>query len=134
MKKNFLILFSGLFLAACGIEEKNQFEQAVLEQMQADQDIKDYKIDPERMTRCVVDLTSRNMPGLFFLDPKRTPYYVGYSKLISLTQSDDPKKRLEEVKQVFGSGKEVMQAKINYSESVFECVTALVSETDGSQM
>ena len=97
-------------------------------------DLKDYKIEPERMTQCVVDLTSSNMPGLFFGDPRRAPYYVGYSKLISLTQSDDPKKAIEEVKEIFGSGKEVMQAKMNYSKSVVECMTALVSETDQSSM
>ena len=132
MKKLLLVLVSGFFLTACIMEDKNQYEQTVLEQLQNDQDIKDYKIDPERMTQCVVDLSAKKMPGLFAWDPRRGPYYIGYSKLISLTQSDDPKKAMEQVKEIFGSGREVMQAKLNYSQSVMDCITALINERERS--
>lgn len=130
MKKLLLILFFGIFLSGCSFEEKNQFEQAVLEQMQEDPDLKDYKIDPERMTKCVVDVTSKKMPGWFPWDPKRGPYYIGYSKLISVSKSEDPKKAIEEATEIFGSAKEVMQARMNYSQSVMDCLTSMVLETE----
>ena len=128
MKKFLLISLSALLLTACS-EEKKQFVQAVSEQMQNDQDIKDYDLDPEKMTECVVDLVTQKMPGLFPFDPRRQPYYVGYSKLISVKQSENPKQSLLEVQEAFGSKKATMQALMNYSESVMTCVTALVSES-----
>lgn len=130
MKKLLLILLSGLFLTGCSYDEKNQFEAAVLEQMKTDPDLKDYNIDPERMTECVVDVASKKMPGWFPLDPQKGPYYIGYSKLISVSKSDDPKKIIEETTEIFGSPKEVMQAKMNYSQSVMDCLTSMVLETE----
>ncbi len=129
MKKLLLISFSVLFLTAC-TEEQKQYEQAVLQQMQADQDIKDYNIDPQTMTDCVVDLTSRKMPGIISIDPRRGPYYVGYSKLISVKTSADPKKELKEVRDLFGSSAEIRKALNNYSKGVLECMTALVSKSE----
>lgn len=129
MKKFLLISLSVLFLNACS-EEKDQFKQAVLEQMQNDTDIKDYNMDPERVTSCVVDLVSKKVPGVFFFEPKTRSSYLGYSKLISLKQSKDPKQNLVELQEHFGSAKATMQAHMNYTESVLTCVTSLVTESE----
>jgi outer membrane biogenesis lipoprotein LolB len=80
MKKLLLISLAALLLPACA--DKKQYEQAVLEQMQKEQDIKDYKIAPEYMTKCVVDTTSENMPGIFAFDPKRLMAYRNYTKIL----------------------------------------------------
>ena len=87
MKKILLISLSALLLPACA--DKNQYEQAVLEQMQKEADIKDYKITPEFMTKCVVDTTSQNMPGIFAFDPTRLTAYRNYAKMLTLTQATD---------------------------------------------
>ncbi len=129
MKKLLLISLSALFLIGCS-EEKDQFKQAVLEQMQNESDIKDYKMDPERVTDCVVDLVSKKVPGIFFFEPRTRSSYLGYSKLISVKTSEDPKKVLIELQENFGSAKATMQAHMNYSESVLTCITALVSESE----
>ena len=71
MKKVLIISLSALLLPACA--DKNQFEQAVLEQMEKEVDIKDYKIAPEYMTKCVVEKSSLNMPGVFAFDPCKNP-------------------------------------------------------------
>ena len=70
MKKILLISLSALLLPACA--DKNQYEQAVLEQMQKEADIKDYKITPEFMTKCVVDTTSQNMPHTRPMTPENS--------------------------------------------------------------
>jgi negative regulator of sigma E activity len=128
MKKLLLISLSVLILPACA--DKNQYEQAVLEQMQKEADIKDYKITPEYMTKCVVDTTSQNMPGIFAFDPKRLMAYRNYTKMLNLTKSADPKKTLEELRTDFGSAKDLAEAHTNYTESLMECYSAVISESE----
>ena len=128
MKKLLLISLSALLLPACA--DKNQYEQAVLEQLQLDSDIKDYKASPERMAKCVVDTTSTNMPGVFSLDPKRLTAYRNYTKMLTLASSKDPKKTLEELRADFGSPKELAEAHANYTESLLDCLSASTTETE----
>ncbi|MDD5267660.1 MAG: hypothetical protein PHO08_11090 [Methylococcales bacterium] len=128
MKKLLLISLSVLILPACA--DKNQYEQAVLEQMQKEADIKDYKITPEYMTKCVVDTTAQNMPGIFAFDPKRLMAYRNYTKMLNLSKSADPKKTLEELRTDFGSAKDLAEAHTNYTESLMECYSAVISESE----
>lgn len=126
MKKIALFGLSALMLTGCA--DKNQYEQAVLEQMQADKDIKDYKIEPQHMTDCVVDLSSKKMPGLFPLDPSRLTAYRNYTKMLTLTDSEDPQKTLEDLRTSFGSPQALADAHRNYTESVMNCLSAIVME------
>ena len=128
MKKLLLISLCALLLPACA--DKKQYEQAVLEQMQKEADIKDYKITPEYMTKCVVDTTAQNMPGIFAFDPKRLMAYRNYTKMLNLTKSVDPKKTLEELRTDFGSAKDLAEAHTNYTESLMECYSAVISESE----
>ena len=130
MKKLLLISLVVLFLPACS--DKKQFEQAVLDQMQMEKDIKDYKLSPERMAKCVVDTVSNNMPGIFILDPDRMMAYRNYTKMLTLTSSTDPKKTLEELRIAFGSPKALADAHSNYTESMLDCLSALIGETEGA--
>jgi len=125
-----MILLLPFFVTACA--EKTEYEQAVLEQMKKDQDIKDYKIEPERMVECVVVTSSKDMPGLVPIDPERRQAYANYAKMLQLTDSDDPKKTLDELREAFGSPKALADAHANYAESVVECMSGLVtSEEEG---
>jgi hypothetical protein len=128
MKKVLIISLSALLLPACA--DKNQFEQAVLEQMEKEVDIKDYKIAPEYMTKCVVEKSSLNMPGVFAFDPKRMMAYRNYTKMLNIAKSADPKKTLDELRTDFGSPKELAEAHTNYTESLMECYTAVISESE----
>jgi len=130
MKK--VILVCSLFLLV-GCVEKEEYQNVVLEQMKAEKDIKDYKIAPEEMTKCVVDTSSSNMPGLFFLDPQRRQAYKNYTKMLELNKSSDPKKTLEELRQDFGDAKKLAEAHSNYVESVVDCMSNLVSSTEEAQ-
>lgn len=129
MKQLVLIIISAFLLSGC-LEEKQSFEQAVLKQLQADKDMKDYALDSNEMMHCVVDTTSNNMPGFSSFDPQRQPIYSGYAKLINLKSADKPEATLQELKEIFGSSKAIAAAQRNYSESVFECFQSLVSKTD----
>jgi hypothetical protein len=128
MKKLLLISLSAMLLSGCA--DRKEYEETVLQQMQMEKDIKDYKLSPERMAKCVVDTTSNNMPGMFPFDPKRMTAYRNYTKMLMLSSSTDPKKTLEELRNDFGSAKELAEAHSNYTESQMDCLSALIGESE----
>lgn len=130
MKKLLLLLTPVLLLSGCA--DKKNYEAAVLTQLQLDAktaDAKDYKVSPEKMAECIVEMSSQNMHGLFGFDPDRLQAYRNYTKMLTLAQSPDPKKTLEELRNEFGSAKELNEARSNYTESELECLTSFVANT-----
>jgi PBP1b-binding outer membrane lipoprotein LpoB len=130
MKKTLLILACALLLTACA--DKQQYEQVVLEQMQKEQDIKDYKLSPEDMTNCVVAQTAEKMPGVFPLDPARLTAYRNYSRMLSTAVPKDPKTEMEQLRADFGSPQALSEAHANYTESLVECYSVIISKTEGA--
>jgi hypothetical protein len=128
MKKKLLILLLSLFAAACA--DKEHYEQVVLEEMKKEQDVKDYKIDPAYMAKCVIDTTYQRMPGLFAFDPDRMQAYRSYAKMLTVTTMKDPKKAFDDLKKEFGSSQELAKAHSLYTESVMDCYTAILHEHD----
>jgi hypothetical protein len=126
MKKTLLLPLLLMLLSGCS--EKEQFEQAVLKDMEKDQDIKDYKIDPENITKCVVEGMSRKMPGIFFGDPKRWEAYLLYTKMIGLSEAENPEQTLKELQADFGEGRGLAKAKGLYAENVTECIARMMME------
>jgi len=133
MKKLLIICASTLLLTACA--DKEQYEQAVLTQMKTEQDIKDYNIDPEYMTECVVDLSSKDMPGAFAFDPLRFTAYQNYTKMLSMssTPNEEKQEKLEELRSIFGSPQELTAAHANYTESVMNCVASIIMESEETE-
>lgn len=127
MKKARLIMAIAATMIVAGCAEKTEYEQAVLAQMQKEKDIKDYKIEPEKMVECVVVTSSKDMPGIIPIDPQRRQAYINYTKMLKLNESVDPKKTLEELRNDFGSPKALTEAHANYAESVVECMSGLVT-------
>lgn len=128
MKKKLLALVLPLLLVACA--DKDKFEQVVLEEMKKEQEVKDYKIDPEYMAKCVIDTTYQRMPGFFAFDPDRLQAYRNYSKMITMSLTKDAEKTLQELRKDFGSPQELTKAHSVYTESVMDCYTAILHEHD----
>jgi len=128
MKKILLICSIAVFLTACS--DKQAYEAAVLADMQDEKDLKDYNIDPEQMTKCVVDLSSKEMPGVFPFDPDRLMTYQKYTTMLSMHSIEDKQKMLEELRTLFGSPKELAEAHANYTTSVMDCVAAIIKKTE----
>ncbi len=128
MKKRAFILVLIVFLSACG--DKDKYHQAVLEQMKTEQDVKDYKIEPEKIADCIVDLSSKEMPGLFAFDPARLTAYRNYVQMLNLPKSKDPKKTMAELRSAFGSPKALADAHSNYTEATMECISAVLMEVE----
>jgi hypothetical protein len=127
MKKILLLPLAALLLSGCA--DKNNYETAVLAELQRDTktpETRDYKVPPEKMAGCIVEMSSKNMPGVFGLDPARLTAYRNYTKMLTLAKSTDPKKTMEELQTDFGSAKELVAARSNYTESELECLTSFV--------
>ncbi|MBM4208129.1 MAG: hypothetical protein FJ190_08950 [Gammaproteobacteria bacterium] len=127
MNKKLSILLLSLFVVACA--DKEHYEQVVLEEMKKEHDVKDYKIDPEYMAKCVIDTTYQRMPGLFAFDPNRLKAYRSYAKMLTVTKEKDPKKALDDLKKEFGNSQEISKAHTLYMESVMDCYTAILHES-----
>lgn len=131
MKKILLVSMAALFATACA--EKSEYEAAVLEDMKQEQDVKDYKIDPELMAECVIETTKEKMPGFYDLDPYRRQAYKNYTKMLKLSKSADPKKTLDELRQDFGSPKDLAEAHSNFTESMVNCYSAVMARLEPSE-
>ena len=128
MKKQFLLVLCALLLTACA--DKNQYEQAILAKMEKEQDIKDYKIEPEDMTKCVIQQTEQDMPGIFRFDPERLTAYRNYAKMLNADTAKDPKAELDQLRKDFGSPQALAKAHSNYMQAVVECMSVAVTNTE----
>ncbi|EIC29632.1 hypothetical protein [Methylomicrobium album] len=128
MKKILLISISALLAVGCA--EKGEYEAAVLEEIKKEQEVKDYHIDPEKMTDCVVDTTTQHMPGFAEFDPERRTAYKNYTKMLTLMKSADPKKTLDELRKDFGSPKALADAHNNFTESLMNCYSAIMIQSE----
>jgi len=50
--------------------------------------------------------------------------------MLKLTNSTDPKKTLEELRNDFGSAKDLAEARSNYTESLMECYSIVIAESE----
>ncbi|GFO71889.1 hypothetical protein BJAS_P1686 [Bathymodiolus japonicus methanotrophic gill symbiont] len=125
MKKLLLISVSALLLTAC--TEQQEYEATVLEQISNDPDIKSYHLDPATVADCIVDLSSKKMPGLAPFEPIRKTAYKGYTKMIAIKTPEKPEEVLAELRLSFGSAQALADAHRNYSKSYLECVSTVTN-------
>lgn len=125
MKKTLIISLSVIALSACS--EKDEYEKTVFEVISQDSDIQSYQLDPETVTDCIVDLSSKKMPGVIPFEPRRIAAYKGYTKMIALKTSEKPEEVLTELRESFGSARGLADAHRNYSESYMECISTVTN-------
>lgn len=129
MKKalSILMVAAALFLTGCD-RGKSGLEQALAENFRDDQDMKDYKIDPDEMAACVADEISSAIPGLPGA-PQRKAYFEAYTKMIKVTANNqDPQQVLEENKEVFGSVRKARKAAFSVTAHILDCMGKLVEQ------
>ena len=125
MKKILIISLSILTLSACS--EQTEYEKTVLEQISNDSDVKSYHLDPETVADCIVDLSSKKMPGFLPFEPRRLAAYKGYTKMIAIKTSEKPEEVLKELRESFGSAQGLADAHRNYSKSYLECISTVTN-------
>lgn len=127
MKKTLAILMVAATLLLTGCDRgKSDLEQALADNFRDDQDLKDYKIDPDEMAACVADEISSAIPGLPGA-PQRKAYFEAYTKMVKVTANDqDPQQVLEENKAVFGSVRKAREAAFSVTAHILDCMGVLV--------
>ena len=126
MNKIITLGLATLLLTACS--EQEEYTQAVLEALSNDPDIKSYHLDPITVTDCIVDLSSKKMPGFSPFEPIRKASYVSYTKMIALKKSEKPQDVLNELQESFGSPQKLSEAHRNYSQSYLECISTITNQ------
>lgn len=124
MKKLLLVMLAATLLSACGRQEKLTLEQALLEKMQADSDLKDYKIDPKDMTGCVLDEIAQSLP-VMPVDSQRGAYFDAYAKFIT---ANNPMQAINDAVPLFGSVQASRKAAMNVTEFVISCMGRLMDK------
>lgn len=127
MKK---LIVAVIFFSLLGCAEREEYKQVIKAQMMKDKDVQDYKIDPEVMASCIVDVTSKKMPGFLPIDPERRLAYINYVKMIQLNKAENPKQLLDDLRNAFGSPKGLADAHSNYAGGVVECMSGLVTNNE----
>jgi len=129
MKTALSILMIAVTLLLTGCDRgKSGLEQALAENFRDDQDLKDYKIDPDDMAECVADKISSAIPGLPGA-PQRKAYFEAYTKMVKVTANkENPQPVLEENKEVFGSVRKAREAAFGITAHVLDCMGELVQQ------
>ncbi len=134
MKKKVVCLMV-ILSSLSGCKDKDDYRAAVLADVQREQNdpkSKDYKVDVEVLTDCILQTSTQNMPGLFGLDPERITAYRNYAQMITIMQTPT-KEGIDKLRGVFGSPKALADARGNYTQSMVDCLSNLVTSGEQKQ-
>jgi hypothetical protein len=120
MKKIIMLLSTLLLFAACS-KERSEYEVLLVEQFSKDQDVKDYKLDPEDMASCVADQISDDIPG-FSGSPIFENYFKGYKLLLRPENPSEIPERMKQAEEIFGSRKATSQARLEVTNHTLFCM------------
>jgi hypothetical protein len=127
MKKPLLVFTALLTLAACGQQEKLSLEEALLASLKNDQDLKDYKLDPQEVADCTMESISDALP-VMPTDPRRAQYFEAYAQFLSSPSSpDDAHRMIEGQKELFGSVQAARQAALSVTDYIMTCMGLLIA-------
>ncbi|HLF96145.1 MAG TPA: hypothetical protein VI457_03295 [Methylococcaceae bacterium] len=127
MKKLLPVLAALLTLAACGHKEKLSLEEALLANLKNDQDLKDYKLDPQEVADCAMEAISDSLP-VMPTDPRRAQYFEAYAQFLSSPSSPEEAHRMiEGQKELFGSVQAARQAALSITDHIMTCMGLLIA-------
>jgi hypothetical protein len=113
-----------------GCEAKKQalgLRAAVLAKLQADPDLKDYKLDPEPIADCVVQAVSDGAPSIPG-DPRRDTYFAAYTKFFNASSPGEADAVIKEYKDFFGSEKAANEAALGITDHIMSCMGQAIDE------
>ena len=92
--KNIIVLLSvALLLVACG-KEQSEYEELLAKELSKDQDVLDYKLDPETLAECVSDQIAGDVPA-FSGSPVFESQFKGYKLFLRPEDPSEIPKRIE---------------------------------------
>lgn len=135
MKKILLLALMAVALVACAKKEKTGLRDVLIERFKDDQDLKDYKLDPEGVADCVVDEIGSSLPG-FAGDPRRAQYFDAYARFLNVKSSADAEKSIADFQQLFGSTQRAREAATSITDHIMTCMGKAIDNapTDGQRV
>ncbi|MCH9697856.1 MAG: hypothetical protein K0U68_07130 [Gammaproteobacteria bacterium] len=119
--KKIIVLFSTVLLFTACSKERSEYEELLVEQFSKDQDVIDYKLDPEDMASCVADQIADDVPG-FSGSPVYENYFKGYKLLLRPEDSSKIPERTEQAIELFGSKQATYKARLNLTNHTLFCM------------
>lgn len=132
MKKIIFALISALLLTACGSKEQTSLQDALTAKLQDDQDLKDYKLDPREVAKCVENSITEGLPGIAG-DPRRPQYYEAYAKFVSINSPGDAETAVQQYQDLFGGIKQAHEAANTITDHIMSCMGAAIEQHAGDQ-
>ncbi len=135
MKKIIVLSFLALSLIACAKKEKTGLRDTLVERFKEDQDLKDYKLDPEQVADCVVDEIASSLPG-FAGDPRRPQFFEAYERFLSVKSQAEAEQSLNDFTRLFGSPEAARVAATSITDHIMTCMGKAIdnSSTDGHRV
>ena len=127
MKKILFLLAAAILLSGCEGKEKDELVGQLRLKFEKDSDLKDYKISPEDMSKCVAGKILKEIPG-FPGSPNRKRFIAAYTKLVRVDPTEDFRPALEETKEVFGSEVKAHEAAGTITMSSFSCIGDMINQ------
>ena len=120
MNKIFILLFTALLLVACG-KEQSEYEELLAKEFITDQDVIDYKLDPETLAECVSDQIAGDVPA-FSGSPVFESQFKGYKLFLRPEDPSEIPKRIKQTEEIFGSKKEANKARLQVTSHTMFCL------------
>ena len=121
MKKLFVLMLAALVVVGCARKEKTGLKDVLIQRFSEDQDLKDYKLDPEQVADCVVDEIASSLPG-FAGDPRREEFFKAYERFFTVKSAQDAENSVKDFEQLFGSRQKAREAALGVTDYIMTCM------------
>jgi hypothetical protein len=132
MKKLLIAICAASLLVGCSSKEQTGLKEALIAKFKDDQDLKDYKLDPEPIADCVVKEIADTMPG-FAGDPRRDRYFEAYVRFINVNSPRDAEQAITDYTELFGSAKQAREAATSVTDHVMSCMGKAIEKVGGKE-
>ncbi len=131
MKKIIVLLSVAILLVACG-KEQSEYEELLAKEFSKDQDVIDYKLDPEVLAECVSDQLAGDTPA-FTGSPVFENYYKGYKLFLRPEHPSEIPKRIKQAEEIFGTKQATNEARLKVTSHTLYCLPQVREKQDRSE-
>jgi hypothetical protein len=131
MKRMTVVLLLAASLGACDSKERLGLKEALVEKLQDDSDLKDYKLEPAKIADCVVSEISKGLPG-FPGDPRRDVYFDAYARFVAVQSPSEADAAVNKYQSAFGSVPAARQAAMSVTEHIMSCMGQFFEDKEAS--
>jgi hypothetical protein len=130
MKRLLIAIIAASLLAGCSTKERTGLKEVLVAKFKDDQDLKDYRIEPEPVADCVVAEIADTLPG-FAGDPRRDRFFEAYARFLNVRSPSDAEKAITDYTELFGSAKSAREAATSVTDHIMSCMGKAIEKVGG---